>query len=263
MTKIIRPNTSLDEPLEKRELENAISEKEKLLLVLLEEIEQLRIDLSITKQEYDIKIGRLYLKLDEINLDILKFKKIEDLLGQGLSFSEAQKIVEESLNSHYEQIKSEYEKLNEEEIALKNQKELNEEEKRELKKLYYKLAHKFHPDLNGGNDEMMKKINKAYNDGDIETLRVIDRGNIYIEPEKLVSIESLKNKLQTLEKSITKADSEYDILKKSEWFILKENIENARAQKRDLLDELSDKVLTDIAKQENQLNEFQKKYGQR
>jgi curved DNA-binding protein CbpA len=44
----------------------------------------------------------------------------------------------------------------------------------ELKKLYHKLAKKFHPDLNGGDCEMMKKLNIAYAEGDIETLRAMD-----------------------------------------------------------------------------------------
>jgi len=39
MTKIIKSNISLDEPLEKRELEKAISEKEKKLNTLIEKIE--------------------------------------------------------------------------------------------------------------------------------------------------------------------------------------------------------------------------------
>lgn len=44
-----------------------------------------------------MKVGRLYLKLDELDLEILKFKKIEDLINKGFSFEEAQKIVEETL----------------------------------------------------------------------------------------------------------------------------------------------------------------------
>ena len=97
MTKIIKTNSALDEPLEKRELEKSISEKEKKLNELIEKIEQLKIDLTAVKQEYDVKVGRLYLKLDELDLEILKFKKIEDLINKGFSFEEAQKIVEETL----------------------------------------------------------------------------------------------------------------------------------------------------------------------
>jgi len=50
-----------------------------------------------------VRFGRLYLKLDELDLEILKFKKIEDLINKGFSFEEAQKIVEETLKKRREQ----------------------------------------------------------------------------------------------------------------------------------------------------------------
>jgi len=261
MKKIIKSNTTLDEPLEKRELEKAISEKEKKLNTLIEEIEQLKIDLTIVKQEYDVKVGRLYLKLDEVDLEILKFKKIEDLINKGFSFEEAQKIVEETLKKRREQIEEEYKKLDEEEKDIESRKYISEEEKEELKKLYFKLAHKFHPDKANGSEEMMKKINKAYAEGDIETLCAINRSETGADIE-VKTIEALKNKLAGLEKSIKKISQEFEQLKRSEWYILKENIEKAKKQKRDILSELAEKLLTDIAKKENQLDKLKKKYGQ-
>lgn len=261
MSNIVKTNSSLDEPLEKRELERAIAEKEKLLVAILEKAEQLKIDLSVLKQEYDIKIGRLYLRLDEVDLEILEFKKIEDLLDKGFSFSEAQKIVEETLKKRREQIKEDYHKLDEEEKDFESRKIISADEQEELKKLWRKLAHKYHPDLAHGNEEMMKKINKAYAEGDLETLRAIDREKSGADIETS-TIEGLKAKLATLEKSIEKANSDFEVMRKSEWVTLKKNIETATGQKRDLLNELSEKVLTDIAKKENQLGELKKKYGQ-
>ncbi len=261
MSNIVKTNSSLDEPLEKRELERAIAEKEKLLVAILEKAEQLKIDLSVLKQEYDIKIGRLYLRLDEVDLEILKFKKIEDLLDRGFSFSEAQKIVEETLKKRREQIKEEYHKLDEEEKDFESRKIISADEQEELKKLWRKLAHKYHPDLAHGNEEMMKKINKAYAEGDLETLRAIDREKSGADIETS-TIEGLKAKLATIEKSIEKSNSDFEVMRKSEWAILKKNIETATGQKRDLLNELSEKVLTDIAKKENQLDRLKKKYGQ-
>lgn len=261
MTKIIQSNTQLDEPLEKRELEKDISEKEKKLNDLIEEVEQLKIDLTAVKQEYDIKIGRLYLKLDELDLEILKFKKIEDLINNGFTFEQAQKMVEETLKKRREQIEEEYKRLNDEEKEVETRKDISAEDKEELKKLWRKLAHKYHPDKAGGNEEMMKKINKAYAEGDLETLRAIDQtgnGNS-VEPQ---TIEDLKNKLAELESTIEKIYQEYESLKKSEWFILSENIEKAKKHGRDILSELADKVLSDISKKENQIRELQKKYGQ-
>ena len=260
MPKITHQNTSLDEPLEKRELQEAILEKEKLLIELIEEIEHFKIDLSVVKQEYDIKIGRLYLKLDETDLEILKFKKIEDLINKGFSFEEALKVVEDTLEKRHEQIDEEYKKLNEEENDIEKRKNISKVEQEELKKLFHKLAHKFHPDLTGGDDSMMKKINKVYADGDLEALRAISQsdeiGNISIE-----TIEEMKNKLARLEESIKKALSDQEQLKHSEWAILKESIEKAKKQKRDILSELAEKVVEDIAKKENQLDELKKKYG--
>lgn len=261
MTKISKSNTSLDEPLEKRELQEAILEKERLLIELIEEIEHFKIDLSVVKQEYDIKIGRLYLKLDETDLEILKFKKIEDLINKGFSFEEAQKVVEDTLKKRREQIEEEYKKLNEEEKDIEKRKTISHEEQEELKKLFHKLAHKFHPDLTGGDDTMMKKINKAYADGDLETLRAIDHGES-IGNVDIKTIEELKNKLARLEESIKKALQEHEQLKHSEWAILKESIEKAKKQKRDILSELAERVVEDIAKKENILVELKKKYGQ-
>lgn len=262
MTKIIKSDTSLDEPKEKRELQQAISEKEKVLIELVEEIEHFKIDLSIVKQEYDIKIGRLYLKLDEVDLEILKFKKIEDLINQAFSFEEAQRVVEDTLKKRREQIEEEYKKLNDEEKDVEKRKTISKEEQEELKKLFRKLAHKFHPDLTGGDDTMMKKINKAYTDGDLETLRAIDQGE-GIGSVDIKTIEELRNKLARLEKSIKKALDEQEQLKRSEWAILKDSIDKAEKQNRDILSELAEKVVEDIAKKENQIEELKKKYGQR
>ncbi len=262
MTKIVKSNSSLDEPLEKRELQETILEKEKLLIELIEEIEHFKIDLSVVKQEYDIKIGRLYLKLDETDLEILRFKKIEDLINKGFSFEEAQKVVEDTLKKRREQIEEEYQKLNEEEKDIEKRKTISQEEQEELKKLFHKLAHKFHPDLTGGDDTMMKKINKAYADGDLEALHAIDQGG-GIGNVGIKTIEELKNKLVNLEESIKKALHEQEQLKRSEWAILKESIEKAKKQERDILSELAEKVLEDIAKKKNLLDELKKKYGQR
>ena len=66
----------MDESLEKNaNLKSYFGKREKLS-TLIDEIEQLKIDLTLVKQEYDVRVGRLYLQLDEVNLEILKFKKL-------------------------------------------------------------------------------------------------------------------------------------------------------------------------------------------
>ena len=85
MTKLVTTNNSLDESSEKKILRQKVQELKGGLLLLTEKVEQLKIDLVVIKQEYDIRIGRLYLRMDELDLEILKFKKIEDLLKRNFS----------------------------------------------------------------------------------------------------------------------------------------------------------------------------------
>jgi DNA-binding MarR family transcriptional regulator len=260
-TSLAMLNTALDDTLEKKNLERAIAEKEKQLEEILEHTEKIKVDLSITKYEYDIKIGRLYLKLDEIDLEILKLKKIGDLVDQGFSYEEAEKKVNESLQKRKDHIEEEYKKLEDEEKNIKGKKQVSAYEQEEIKRLYRKLAHKFHPDLNKGDDAVMKRVNEAYASNDLESLRAIDESR-FAEDVVIRTIDKLKEKLARLESAVVKANQQYILLKKSEWFVLRENMESATLQKRDLLNELADKVLTEIAKKQNQLAGLKKKYGQ-
>ena len=261
-TALAHSNISLDDTLEKKNLERAIAEKEAQLAEILEQTEKVKLDLSVTKYEYDIKIGRLYLKLDEIDLEILKLKKIGDLMDQGLSYEDAKKKIDESLQKRKDHIEEEYKKLDDEEKSIKSKKHVSEYEQEEIKRLFRKLAHKFHPDLNNGDDVMMKKVNEAYANNDLESLRAIDESR-HVGDVTIRTIEKLKEKLVKVENAVAKANQQYILLKKSEWFVLRENMETASQRKRDLLNELADKVLTEIAKKQNQLAELNKKYGQR
>lgn len=247
------------EPVEKRNLRRAIAEKEKLLVSILEKLEQLKIHLSLLKREYDIRIGRLYLRLDEIDLEIVRYKKIADLLAKGYSDSEAMRKIDEVVEKRREEIKDEYKKINEEERERKGQWDVSRDERQELKRLWKKLAMQYHPDITHGDGEMMKKINKAYADGDLEVLRAIER-NVTPEDTEVTTIETLREILEKLEQSVVKAEYEYRTLKKSDWFKLQENIKHARTKKRDLLGELTDKLLTEITLKENQLTELKSKY---
>jgi len=142
MTKLVTTNNSIEESAEKKILRQKVQELKNELLILTEKVEQLKIDLVVVKQEYDIRIGRLYLRMDELDLEILKFKKVEDLLKRNFSLEEAKKIVEETLKAKQKIIDEEYAKLNEEEEIIEKRKNIPENEKEELKKLWRRLAHK-------------------------------------------------------------------------------------------------------------------------
>ena len=265
MTKLVTTNNSLEESAEKKILRQKVQELKNELFVLTEKVEQLKIDLVVVKQEYDIRIGRLYLRMDELDLEILKFKKIDDLLKRNFSLEEAKIIVEETLKAKQKTIDEEYAKLDEEEEKVEKRKNIPENEKEELKKLWRSLAHKYHPDLARNdedrkkNEEIMKKINKAYADGDLEALKAIEQE--HIEDSDSISAELLKTKLQDIENAIVRLEKEYSMLKKSEWQVWKNNIDESKKQGRDLLLELEQKLLDDISAKEIILQDYQKQYG--
>jgi hypothetical protein len=262
---IIKNNNSTNESEEKKILRQKVQDLKNELLILTEKVGQLKIDLVVVKQEYDIRIGRLYLRMDELDLEILKFKKIEDLLKRKFSLEEAKIIVKETLKARQKTIDEEYAKLDEEGEIVEKRKNIPEHEKEELKKLWRSLAHKYHPDLARNEEdrkkfeEIMQKVNKAYADGDLEALKAIEQE--HIEDAETVSAELLKTKLQNIESAICRLEKEYSVLQKSEWQIWKNNIEEAKKQGRDLLLELEQKLLKDISTKETTIQDYQKQYG--
>jgi len=95
----------------------------------------------------------------------------------------------------------------------------------------------------------------------LEALRAIDCEQIRSDLS-LTDIETLKIKLVNIEMAIDKAVNELNVLQGSEWNILKENMEKSIKQKRDLLSDLEDKILVEIAKKETQATKLKRKYGQ-
>ena len=107
------------------------------------------------------------------------------------------------------------------------------DEKEELKALWRKLAYRFHPDRKDGSEEVMKQINKAYSEEDLESLRLIDEekfSDISLDGQSY-DVLYLSKKLKELEKIIDRLQQKYKAFKKSEWFLWKtklSKIENGR-----------------------------------
>jgi hypothetical protein len=236
----------------KNQLKKTITEKSKTLLDLTEKIEELKYDLIVIKQEYDIKIGRLYLKLDELNLEILQQTKIAEGLKKGLGIKEARKIAEEETQGEKEKIDKENFRLDEQE---EKEKLLSSEEEKELRKVWKELVKKFHPDLALNADDRedrekkMRLINNAYENRDLEKLKSILNEKV-IEEEEVVSGEMLQERLSDILRAIEKQEQEYADLLKSEWNIWKTNIAKAKKKKRDLFKELETKILEEISQKQ-------------
>lgn len=260
---LISTNKDIDELSLKRELENEINKNKKILLELTEKVEQLKIDLSLIRQEYNIKIGRLYLKLDQLDLEIIKLTKVKKLQEEGYSLKEAKKRVDEETKNKQEKIDQENERINEEQEEKENIPELSEEDMKQLKSLYKDLVKKFHPDLvfdeaeKKKRQEIMKEINKAYREHDLAELKTI-AGKQALSEEQEDSIERMQLLLREIINSEERLQQEYKSLEKSEWYQWMMRIQNAKG--RDLFQELEEKILDDISKKEITLSKLKTEY---
>ena len=243
----------IDESFEVKELKKEISIKEKELAEIITDTENLKNELSILKQKYDSEIGRLYLQLDEIEIEISQFKTIEELVEKWLSREEAEMIIWERTRKEQEKIQKQYSAIQEQEDEIEKRKKISDEEQKELKQLYKKLALKFHPDMYNGDDTLMKKINQAYEQNDLEALRLLDQTDSLWDTLRNW-LEDLVNRLEKLNKLIENKAKELEDLKNSEWYVFHENLH----QNKNLLGELKEKIVSNINLKKKELISLKK-----
>src|SRR5258706_12972097 len=77
------------EDKKKIKLRTAIQKKRALLQELIVKTEMLRVNLEMTKQEYMVKIGNLFLKDSHLDLEIIRLKNILHLMQDGLTYDQA------------------------------------------------------------------------------------------------------------------------------------------------------------------------------
>lgn len=167
-------------------------------LKLIEEIEKLKENIVSLYEERDelayhicrnietdymSKIGILEYKLFEWQCKILRLKRKIELYQRKINRQEIpdENEIEKELENEYKEYEEKLKQMsNELQNALqrKNYGILSEENTKELKRIYRKLIKKLHPDLNKENSEKNKnlllKVTRAYENGDIETLKNLE-----------------------------------------------------------------------------------------
>lgn len=247
----------------KEKLEKELQKKKKQLIDLNETLESLKMELLRIKHEYDRRIGLLYIQINELDLQIIKIKRILDLIHDGKTREEAQKQVDERFKQQEEEIYDEYQEFNEEEQIIQKQEEMNKKSHEDIKKIWRKLVARFHPDL--VQDAALKKkyellmirINKAYRAGDILTLQSIDAES-QIEEKNQTNMDAIRNQISDIENAIKTIKKEMKFLRKSEWFEWKTSIDKAKEEGQDLLQELEDKLVKDIKERNEELEKLRK-----
>lgn len=253
-----------------------VSEKEKELSELSIQIQDIKITLNVFLGEYNSRVGLLYVKLDKLKLKIKEYqRRIEIAQGKSVS-QEDLKAIEDEVDEKFSQERHKVDGLEGEafESSEEYRKHLEEEKReplddkvqQECKTLYRKLARRFHPDMAKDNKQRKEfhkifiAINEAYKNGDLETLKKYMR---QAEREEKITKETPKEKLDRLKEDhkiflgiIAKLRAELEDLKASETYKLKEKVDQAKKEDRDLLQKLAANIKEEIAENQARIDEL-------
>jgi DNA repair exonuclease SbcCD ATPase subunit len=257
-----------------------LSEKEKEFSDLSIQTQDLKITLNLFLGEYNLKVGVLYVSLDKIKLKIKEYQN-------RINLAKNKKLSPDDLNNIEAEVKENFSqerrKLDNLETETSNSSEeydknLEKEKKKysdleaqeELKKLYRKLALKFHPDKSKNEaqrkefEKIFKEINEAYHNDDLDTLNKYMK---QLEREEQIARETLEEKLARLKEEykvilgiILKINKELEDLKASEIYKLKEKVDQAKGKGRDLLQELATSINLEISENQKILDELISQY---
>jgi hypothetical protein len=257
-----------------------LAEKEKKVSDLSIQIQNLKIALNLFLGEYNSKVGVLYISLDKIKLRIKEYQsRINLAKGKKLSpddlnniekevrgnfFQERSKI--DNLESETSDSSEEYDKN----LEKEKEKYLDRKSLEKLKKLYRKLALRFHPDRAKNVkqrkefEKIFPEINEAYQNGDLDTLKKYMK---QAEREEQIAKEAPEEKLARLRKDyeiilviILKIQRELEDLKTSETYKLKKKIDQAKEKGRDLIQELATTINLKISENQKILDKLIAQY---
>jgi len=262
-----RKGAALDEPLVKKRIRLVISRKKRLLAEVSCDEENLRRELMAIKHLYDSTIGVLYLKIDDLDESIFALKKLRDLLEKDMSLAEARRTLEERARAEEGKRSAEEERLHTEYARMMARTAHTPAQGAELKKLWRKLAFRFHPDLVQDDAEkkeresMMQKVNDAYGRGDLVALRLLDEEDNTAVSDVDNSMEDLEQALLDIESSLKRIKQKIVALKRSEWYTWREKIDRAEKEERNLLKELEKKLQYQARIREKTISELKKELG--
>lgn len=199
------------------ELSMLLLERDELQFVICKNIET----------EYMLKLGSIEYKAYEAQCAALRLKRKIDLIQAKKNRQE--KIIISAIEETLDEEFAEYQKQFDEQIdkvnaAIKRSKAevLSDEENKELKKLYRKIAKALHPDINPDVSEAQVQLFdnavSAYKSGDLGTLRIISEmvGNNPLPEQHKDAMtqlveerERLEGLLESIRESIENIKSEY------------------------------------------------------
>lgn len=265
--KIIPFSQPADEGIIKS-LQKTIARKRKTLLLISAKVEMLTIDLDIIKREYQVRIGKLYIKDDQLDMEIIRYKNIKNLIGKGYTYDETIKKINEKYYAEKKIFDERMEYILRDEETLSKRDTLKTHTQQDIKKLWKKLLFQLHPDLTTQKEEkkkreiIMKKINDAYTENDFEKLKNIENQH-YVEPIEQTSIGNLEKTIENIEQTIWNLEEKYQQLRASEWYTWRKKSQLAKKRKKDIFKELEEHLLEDVVRKITIVNTYRKEFDQK
>lgn len=184
-------------------------------------------------------VGKYKLELMELRAETFRLKlKMEFMQasinrGEKINLALIEDLVEMELQEELKKVRAAAQKLAE---ALNNPAPpaMNEEESREFKKLYYRLAKKLHPDLNPEQNAETKAVwnhvMEAYKKGDLEKLRILDDVLFPLSNEQQAGsvLEELQNRNERLAANVRSLIHQIETIKGSFPWQYKEFLDDAQ-----------------------------------
>lgn len=251
------------EEKEKRLLQKAILAKKSILTRWITKTEMLRVELEIVKQQYDVRVGSLYLKDNQLDLEIIHLRNILSLMEEGMSFEQAKESLQKTYYAEQVELEKKQERIRFAELFVSKREEVKEDSiVIDIKKLWKQLIAKFHADLvqdpeeKTKRDNIMKQINLAYETLDLDALQRIDNES-YIENYKETTVTRLEEILVALENDISKQIHMYHTLRMSEWYAWKKRLDYGKKKAIDIFKTMENKLLDDIVRKYEILHDLQ------
>jgi hypothetical protein len=254
-----KPRSPEDEELERKqaqlaELEARLAEREL-------ELASLRADLVHFEKRYLQTVGRRYALLDELRAKIAEARARQHPHQQDVADEARQARTKAQESARAAGVEEPGAALLEDaaSAAKPNRSET-------LRNLYRQAAKLLHPDLTLDGEEkerrhrIMAELNEAYARGDEERIRAIIR-EWHASPESVqghgpgAELVRVIRKIAQAEKRLTAIAAEMEQVRQGELFKLREQVEEARADGRDLLKELGEQLDCEIDRVREELKQ--------
>ncbi|MBI5138508.1 MAG: hypothetical protein HZA95_01775 [Candidatus Vogelbacteria bacterium] len=257
----------VDEPVIKKQIRLLIARKKKLLIQLTELFERTREELMYIKSEYERRVGIVQAKLSDLDDRIFELKKLHDLLLKNISYTDAIKLLRDRERAREEKENGKFkEQEDEQKEIFDKMKKMKPGESDELKKLWRKLAFRYHPDLvhedsdKKSRELMMKRVNDAYARGDLVGLKTIEsEGSAAEDVTSDATMQDLEQNLMDTEACVRRVRQKIKAFKKLEWYEWKERVDEAKKLKKDFFVQIEKGAIGQIKEKELEIATLERK----